>query len=141
MAFPVQRESEMLTNRSRRTPSLTTAYWLIENSGAQRSEIFTVRVDAESEALPVFSFPDEAEMFLRLGGFEAAGWRIVESTAGELVSRLAGYQRAGVDLIALDPLPEMVISVFDTTIALVTLDLSGFAERHSPGPHDRLARN
>ena len=131
----------MLTNRSTRTPNLTTAYWLIEDPGAQRSEVFTVRVDEGSAALPVFSFPDEAEMFLRLGGFEAAGWRIIESTSGELISRLGEYRRAGVDLIALDPLPEMVISMFDTTIALVTLSLSGFAERHSQSPQDRLARN
>ena len=131
----------MLTNRVARTPDLTTAYWLIENPGAGRSEISTVRVDAEREALPVFSFPDEAEMFLRLGGFEAEGWRTVERTAGELVSRLAEYHLAGVDLVALDPLPEMVGSMFDTTIALVTLNLSGFAERHALTPQDSLSRN
>jgi hypothetical protein len=130
----------MLRNRTVRPPNLTTAYWLIENPGTERSEVFTVSVDAEMEALPVFSFPDEAEMFLRLGGFEEEGWRTVGSTAGELVSRLSEYRRAGVDLIALDPLPEMVSSVCDTTIALVTLSLSGFAERHAPGTRDRLAR-
>ena len=131
----------MLSNRVARPPNRTTAYWLIENPGAERSEILTVRVDAESEALPVFSFPDEAEMFLRLGGFEAEGWITIERTAGELISRLAEYHCAGVDLVALDPLPEMVTSMFDTTITLVTLNLSGFVERHVPGPHDSFARN
>lgn len=131
----------MLKNKVARPPNLTTAYWLIENPEAGQSKVFTVRVDAESEALPVFSFLDEAEMFLRLGGFEAEGWQTVGSTAGELVSRLAEYHRAGVDLIALDPLPEMVSSMFDATIALVTLSLSSFAERHAQRPQDSLARN
>ena len=131
----------MLTDRVARPPDLTTAYWLIERPGAGESEVFTVRVDAEAEALPVFSFLDEAEMFLRLGGFEEEGWRTVESTAGELVSRLAAYHRAGVDLVALDPLPEMVGSLFDTTLALVTVSLSGFAERHVTRSEEWLARN
>ena len=125
--------------RAERPPNLTTVYWLMENSEAGRSEVFTVRIDTDTEALPVFSFPDEAEMFLRLGGFEE-GWRTVELTAGEIVSRLPEYQRAGVDLVALDPLPEMVDSMFDATIALVTLSLSSFAERHVARSGERLAR-
>ena len=79
-------------------------------------------------------------MFLRLGGLEERGWRIVESTAGDLVSRLPGYRRAGIDLVALDPLPEMVGSALDTTIALVTLSLRGFARRHTFRPREQLAR-
>ena len=120
-------------------PNLTTAYWLIDKPEAGLSEVFTVRVDAEREALPVFSFPDEAEMFLRLGGLEEGGWRIAESTAGELVSRLPEYHHAGIELVALDPLPEMMGFMFDTTIALVTLSLHGFAERHVTRSERRLA--
>ena len=131
----------MLTSRVARPPNRTNTYWLIEASGAGRSEVFTVRVDGQSVALPIFSYPDEAEMFLRLGGLEEEGWLAVESTAGELVSRLPEYQRAGIDLVALDPLPEMAGFVFDATIALVTLSLSGFARRHAPRPHDEFARN
>lgn len=131
----------MLKNRPSRPPNLTTVYWLIENPETEPSRAFTVSIDANREALPVFSFPDEAEMFLRLGGLEEEGWLAVESTAGELISRLAEYQRAGVDLVALDPLPEMVGSTLDATIALVTLSLSGFAERHAARSHGSLARN
>lgn len=131
----------MLNNRPVRPPNLTTVYWLIENPGAEGSEAFTVRIDAHREALPVFSFPDEAEMFLRLGGLEEAGWLAVESTAGELISRLAEYQRAGVDLVALDPLPEMVGSTLDATIVLVTLSLSGFAVRHAGRSQVSFTRN
>jgi hypothetical protein len=61
--------------------------------------------------LPVFSFEEEAEMFLLLGGYEGDdgddGWRARESCAGELVSVLFGpcLDAKGV---ALDPLPEML---------------------------------
>jgi hypothetical protein len=122
-------------------PNLTTVYWLIENPEVGRAEKLTVRIDPRREALPVFSFPEEAEMFLKLGGLEERGWRVVESTAGELVSRLAGYRRAGIELVALDPLPEMVGPTLDTTIALVTLSLRGFARRHTARPKERLARS
>jgi len=122
-----------------RAPNLTTVYWLIENPEAGRPGELTVRIDTSTEALPVFSYPEEAEMFLRLGSLEERGWRVVAYTAGELVSRLPEYRRAGIDLVALDPLPEMMGSAFDTTIALVTLSLRGFARRHTARPKERLA--
>jgi hypothetical protein len=122
-------------------PNLTTVYWLIENPEAGRTEKLTVRIDPSREALPVFSFLEEAEMFLKLGGLEERGWRVVESTAGELVSRLSGYRRAGIELVALDPLPEMMGPALGTTISLVTLSLRGFAGRHTARPTERLARN
>ncbi len=127
--------------RDRAAPNLTTVYWLIENPGAGRPEELTVRVEAGREALPVFSFPEEAEMFLRLGGGEERGWRIAACTAGELVSRLPGYRRAGIELVALDPLPEMMCPALDTTIALVTLSLRAFARRHTTRPREPLARS
>ena len=131
----------MSKSRTPRPPDLTTAYWLIERPGVGLPEVLTVRVAEEWEALPVFSFPDEAEMFLRLGGFEKEGWRTAGRTAEELVSRLPEYRGAGIDLVALDPLPEMVQTTFDTTIALVTLSLHGFVERHALRPEGKLARN
>ena len=128
-------------SRDGATPNLTTVYWLIENPEVGGTEELTVRIDSRREALPVFSFPEEAEMFLRLGGLEERGWRIVACTAGELVSRLPGYRRAGIELVALDPLPEMMCPTLDTTIALVTLTLRGFARRHTARPKERLARS
>ncbi len=124
----------------RAAPNLTTVYWLIENPEAGRTEKLTVRIDPRREALPVFSFPEEAQMFLVLGGLEERGWRIVACTAGELVSRLPGYRRAGIELVALDPLPEMMSPALDTTIALVTLSLGGFARRHTARPREPLAQ-
>ncbi len=129
----------MPRNRRARTPNLTTVYWLIENPGSGRSRVFTVCIDAEKEALPVFSYPEEAEMFLKLDGLEEGGWRIAGSTAGDLVSRLSEYRRAGIELVALDPLPEMMGPAFGTTIALVTLSLHGFAKRHAARSEQELA--
>jgi hypothetical protein len=66
--------------------------------------------------LPVFSFEQEVEMFLRLGGYyDGGGWRARESSAGELVSVLCG-PCADVEGVALDPHPEMLE---DGTIELV----------------------
>ena len=130
----------MSRNRTARPSNLLTAYWFIERPGAGRSEVFTVGVGPKTEALPVFSFPDEAEMFLKLGGFEEGGWRTVERTAGELVSRLAEHQSAGIKLVALDPLPEMVNTMFGLTIALVTTSLIGFAARHAAWSGEGFAR-
>ncbi len=127
-------------SRDGAAPNLTTVYWLIENPETGRAEKHTVRIDSRREALPVFSFPEEAEMFLKLGGLEERGWRVVESTARGLVSRLAGYRRAGIELVALDPLPEMMGPALDTTIALVTLSLRGFARRHTARPREPLAQ-
>jgi len=68
-----------------------------------------------SKVMPVFSFEEEAEMFLHLGGYADSGWRARESCAGELVSVLLG-PCADVEGVALDPLPEMLE---DGTIELV----------------------
>jgi hypothetical protein len=59
-----------------------------------------------ARVLPVFSFEEEAEMFLRLGGYDGA-WRARESSAGELVSVLCSSCK-DVRGLALDPLPEML---------------------------------
>ena len=68
-----------------------------------------------SRVLPVFSFEEEAEMFLHLGGYDHSGWRVWESCAGELVSVLLG-PCVDVEGVALDPLPAMLE---DGTIGLV----------------------
>jgi hypothetical protein len=78
-----------------------------------------------SRALPVFSFEEEAEMFLRLGGYEESGWQARESSAGELVSVLCG-PCADVEGVALDPLPEMLE---DGTIDLVEVERGRFVRR------------
>jgi hypothetical protein len=68
-------------------------------------EVLTI--GSNLEVLPVFSFREEAEMLLRLGGSET-DCRVRESTYGELTSVLYASCR-DVRRVALDPLSGMVV--------------------------------
>lgn len=120
----------MLKSRAARPPDIATSYWLIEKHEAGRTEVPTVRLESGKEALPVFSWAEEARMFLDLSGFEEDGWAIRESTAGGLVSMLEEDLCAEVEFVALDPMPEMVTPMFGTMISLVTLDRQSFIDGH-----------
>jgi hypothetical protein len=125
-------ESE--TNRARRTVEQVlgraprrqpgSAYWLIAKNDNGRLEVLTTSLAAGEEALPVFSYEQEAEMFLGLweAGFD--GWRVRESTAGELISVLYG-PCASVECVTLDPLPEMLV---ERTVRLVSLSRERFVD-------------
>ena len=89
-----------------------------------RLEPLSVRAGT-SKVLPVFSFEEEAEMFLHFGGYDSSGWRARESSVGELVSVLCG-PCADVEDVALDPLPEMLE---DATIDLVGVGRRRFVRR------------
>jgi hypothetical protein len=97
------------------------AYWLITKNAHGRIEVLTLDC---RQTLPVFSHKEEAEMFLRLGGMDD-GWRVSESRVGELVSVLYG-PCAGVEEVALDPLPEMVA---ERIVGLVSQARECFIER------------
>ena len=87
----------MASSRAPRRP-----LWLIANHENGRMGVFTLGSD-DKETLPVFSFEEEAETFLRLGETET-GWRVTETTTGELISLLHG-PCASVKKVTLDPLP------------------------------------
>jgi hypothetical protein len=96
-----------------RSPSPTR--WMIASDDANgRIEPLCVQAGT-AMVLAVFSFEEEAEMFLHLGGYDGGRWRVRESGAGELVSVLCG---PCIDVwgVALDPLPEMLK---DGTLSLV----------------------
>lgn len=65
-------------------------------------EVLRTILASGHEAMPVFSFEDEARMFLELGA--SGGWRVRETTVGELTSVLCGLC-ANVDRVVLDPIP------------------------------------
>jgi hypothetical protein len=94
---------------------------MIARAEESRLEPLCVRAGL-SKVLPVFSFEEEAEMFLHLGGYADGGWRTRESCAGELVSVLLG-PCIDVEGVALDPLPEMLE---DGTIELVEVERRRF---------------
>ncbi len=66
--------------------------------------VFNIDIGSET-VLPVFSFQEEGEFFLRFEAAEADWWPR-ETTTGELVSLLLGLC-ARVDKVALDPLPSL----------------------------------
>jgi len=118
---------EKTPRQAKKPPSgPTQARWTIiaRYDANGRLEPLCVRVRT-SRVLPVFSFQEEAEMFLHFGGYEGGGWRARESSTGELVSVLCG-PCVGVEGVALDPLPEMLE---DATIDLVEVGRRRFVRR------------
>ena len=84
---------------------LAAAFWLLARNENRRMEVFIVG-HGGGHTLPVFSGEEEAEMFLWLGGVFEDGWRIRETSAGELVSILCGPCACATS-VALDPSPDM----------------------------------
>jgi len=82
----------------------TRPLWLIAEQRPNGLEVFTIG----SGVLPVFSFREEAEMFLGLGHAASdTSWQVRETTCGELVSVLYGPCRE-VRHVSLDPVPGIV---------------------------------
>jgi hypothetical protein len=77
-------------------------FWLIARHRTGGMEVLTANLARGGEALPVFSFEDEANTFLRLGAF-GDDWRARETACGELVSVLCG-PCASVERVVLDPI-------------------------------------
>ncbi len=101
-------------------------YWVIAkdaNEGFGQLDLLTVDLDGAGEALPVFSFEEEAEMFLWLQRTEE-GREVRETTPGQLVSILYG-PCADVGRVMLDPLPEIGVRM---QISLLGMDRNDFVE-------------
>ena len=101
-------------------------YWVIAKvakDGLGQLELLTLDLDGTGEALPVFSFEEEAEMFLWLQRAEE-GHGVRETTPGQLVSILYG-PCADVGRVMLDPLPEIGLSM---QISLLGMDRNDFVE-------------
>ena len=94
--------------RSRFEPS-----WLIVRddlgAGGGPPEVLTLEAGGNGELdesiLPVFSFEEEALLFLRLCGFRGS-WRVNKSSAADLASVLADAC-PDARRVALDPVPEI----------------------------------
>ena len=119
------RESAETADGVSRQPR-TQRYWIIAkdaNEGFGQLEVLTVDLDGTGEALPVFSFEEEAEMFLWLQRTED-GQEVRETTPGQLVSILYG-PCADVGRVMLDPLPEIGARM---QISLLGMDRHDFVE-------------
>jgi hypothetical protein len=89
-------------------PSNRTPRWLIADRTDGRMDVFTID-DGGDRVLPIFSFLDEAEMYVRLqigNPLGTSGWEPRAFSPGEIVSVLYG-PLSDVARVALDPLPEV----------------------------------
>jgi hypothetical protein len=107
--------------------------WLISKIEAGRMDVLTTDLVGQRPALPVFSFADEAEMYLDLGPGRGR-WRVRETAVGELVSVLLG-PCAGVGRVLLDPVPDLDGRVFSEMVGVEKADfvehLLGSARRRT----------
>ncbi len=104
----------------------TQRYWVIAKDakdGFGRPDLLTVDLDGTGHALPVFSFEEEAEMFLWLQTTED-GQEVRETTPEQLVSILYG-PCADVGRVMLDPLPEIGARMQNS---LLGMDRNDFVE-------------
>jgi hypothetical protein len=75
--------------------------YLIARHENNRLRVLTLTAGSSGETLPVFGTGRAAHDFLRHGGF-GGGWRVRESTAGELISLLLSHL-ASVERVVLNP--------------------------------------
>ena len=82
-------------------------FWLIVGEGTKNgdlNEVFELGTGGGTRAWPVFSFEEEALLFLRFCGF-GGGWHASKSGIADLVSVLSDAC-PDVWRVALDPIPE-----------------------------------
>jgi hypothetical protein len=118
------------------------SFWLITTGAHGWREALTIDAGGET-VLPVFSFQEEGEFFLRFVTTEA-GWWTRETTTGELVSLLLGLY-ARVDKVALDPLPgrlgeteivELVSTGRRHFVSHLMGEVAAYSERKTPSGHE-----
>ena len=78
--------------------------WLIERDEGVK-KVLVLGTDGEEKTLPVFSYEEEAWLFLDLSGL-GPGWRVGRIWTIDLLSVLA-EARLDVRHVALDPIPEI----------------------------------
>lgn len=100
---------------SSRAPGRRNSYWLITKRRRGRVDLLTMRLADGRSVLPVFSFEEEAALFLRLG--VQGGWQIRRAEAGELVSLLYSLCRE-VELVVLDPVSDVEADVVNRFVSL-----------------------
>jgi len=118
------------TNRRERRARL----WLIVGREEEGGEPRPLAVDVPGgvgRALAVFSFEEEARMYLRLGAPKGR-WRVQETRPEELASLLLSETRPGVRRVALDPMGEILAR--EANRLLSTSRESFLSRLLAPGP-------
>ena len=92
-------------------------FWVVFADECRLTCPLTLSLEGGKEALAVFSHQEEADMLLRWFGTAGEGWHIRQTSAGEVVSLLYG-PCCGANTVVLDPLPEMLVDGFISSVAL-----------------------
>ncbi len=91
------------------------SYWLLAKRRCGRLEVLTTSLADGRTVLPVFSFEEEAALFLCLGA--QGSWQVRRTGAGELVSLLYGPCKE-VELVALDPMSDVEADLINSLVSL-----------------------
>jgi hypothetical protein len=125
----VERATQHLGSSSAR-PQRRMPFWLIARDGASRWDPLTPRLADGRRALCVFSFEEEARLFLRFGAEDV--WRVRAIGIGELVSVLSG-PCGQVELVVLDPLPQREAGVVNRLLCVDRERFVAFLMRKGSG--------
>jgi hypothetical protein len=105
-------------------------FWLVARDGVGRLELLTRELPDGRRALSIFSFEEEARLFLTRG--TCGGWRVRMTGIEELVSILSGPRRE-VELVALDPLPQRQAEALNSLVCVSRERFVGFLLRKGSG--------
>ncbi len=90
-------------------------YWLLVKRRRGRLEVLITSLTDGRRVLPVFSFEEEAELYLRFG--IRGSWQVRQTEGGELLSLLYCLCNK-VELVALDPMSAAETDVMDRLVSL-----------------------
>ena len=108
-------QAPQLVERSVKAAVRRNPYWLLAKRRRDRLEVLTTSLADGRRVLPVFSFEEEANLYLRLG--IRGSWRVRQTEGGELLSLLYCLCNM-VELVALDPMSDAEIAVMDRLVSL-----------------------
>jgi hypothetical protein len=97
-----------LAGRSVGTAMRRSPYWLLAKRRLGRLEVLTTSLADGRRVLPIFSFEEEANLYLSLGA--EGSWRVRQTEVGELLSLLYCLCNK-VEVVALDPVSEIETDV------------------------------
>ncbi len=108
-------QAPQLVERSVNAAVRSNPYWLLAKRRRGRLEVLTTYLTDGRKVLPVFSFEEEADLYLRRG--IPGSWQVRRAEAGELLSLLYCLCNK-VELVALDPASEAETEVMDRLVSL-----------------------
>ncbi len=108
-------QAPQLVGESVGTAVRRSSYWLLAKRRCGTLEVLTTGLADGRRVLPIFSFEEEAALFLCLG--LQGSWQVRRTGPGELVSLLYGPCRE-VELVALDPTSDVETDVMNKLVSL-----------------------